>query len=116
MAGGMTSGGRETLAQRTQATREREASRRYGHGTSDFHGTPPADWADALRDTKAAADQPPPVKHCWYDGPHGRQPALLLGWRNTGGHYDGRIAVAAPEPDGWAIVEMWVSQRMLRPT
>ncbi|WP_224279159.1 hypothetical protein [Nocardioides lacusdianchii] len=114
MAGGMTPGGRETLAQRTQTTREREAARRYGHGTSDFHGTPPAPWADALTDA-TPADHPPPVKHCWYDGPRGRQPALLLGWRNTGGHYDGRIAVAAPEPDGWAIVEMWVSQGMLSP-
>lgn len=42
--------------------------------------------------------QPPPIRHCWYDGPNGRQAALLLGWRNAGGHYDRRIAVAALEP------------------
>lgn len=42
--------------------------------------------------------QPPPIRHWWYDGPHGRQAASLLGWRNAGGHYDGRIAVAALEP------------------
>ena len=115
MAGGMTPDGGETLLQRVQNTRDNEAARAAAaHGTAGFHGTRPAPWADALRDP-APAVEPPPIKHCWYDGPHGTQPALLLGWRNTGGHYDGRIAVAALEPDGWAIVEMWVAQGMLRP-
>lgn len=58
---------------------------------------------------------PPPIKHCWYHGPNGRQAALLLGWRQLEGRYRGRIAVAAPEPDGWAIVELWVDQAMLSP-
>jgi len=64
----------------------------------------------------AAGLHPPPVRHCWYDGPNGRQAALLLEWRNVGGHYDGRIAVAAKEQGiGWGIVEMWVSAGMLSP-
>jgi hypothetical protein len=94
MAGGM---GRrsdpergETLAQRVENTRARQEGRR---------------------------PQPvvPAVKHAWYDGPHGRQAALLLGWRNIQGRYDGRIAVAVEDGDGWAIVEMWVDGAMLSP-
>ncbi len=75
--------------------------------------------AQRVANTRArAADQEPPttppeVKHAWYDGPYGRQPALLLGWRNIQGRYDGRICVVAPEDGGWAIVEMWVDGAML---
>ena len=83
---------RETLAERVAATRAREA----GAG-------------------QPAEPQPPLVKHAWYDGPRGRQAALLLGWRNIQGRYDGRICVAAPDGDGWAIVEMWVDGAMLSP-
>ena len=115
MAGGMTPGGRETLLARVENTRANEAARRAEHGTAGFHGKRPADWADALSGKPEPA--PPSVKHCWYDGPHGRQAALLLEWRGGPGHYDGRIAVAAVEPgQGWGIVEMWVSSAMLSPT
>ncbi|KRF20996.1 hypothetical protein ASG90_00845 [Nocardioides sp. Soil797] len=60
---------------------------------------------------------PPELKHCWYAGPHGRQAALLLAWRqvNPGSAWEGNIAVAAPDGDGWAIVTMWVSASMLTP-
>lgn len=119
MAGGMTPGGRETLLQRVENTRANEAARQaQQHGTAGFHGKRPADWADSISDRAPASNQqatPPPIKHCWYDGPHGRQAALLLEWRQIEGYYRGRIAVAAPEPDGWAIVEMWVEQGMLSP-
>ena len=63
-----------------------------------------------------ATDAPPPTRHCWYDGPHGRQAALLLEWRRVGGGWSGRIAVAAPDPGGWALVEMWVDAGLLAPT
>ena len=109
MAGGMTPGGRETLAQRVANTRARQG----GHGTQDAHGTRPASWSPLTPDTSAPASGPPPIKHCWYDGPYGRQAALLLEWRRIGDGYDGRIAVAASEPDGWAIVEMWVESGLL---
>ncbi|NPD05015.1 hypothetical protein HN031_10010 [Nocardioides sp. zg-1308] len=102
MAGGMTSGRRETLAERVANTRAREA----GHGVAPER---PVEHP-APREPPA-----PPVRHCWYDGPHGRQAALLLGWRQVEGRYSGRIVVAAPEPDGWAVVEMWVDQGMLSP-
>jgi hypothetical protein len=58
-------------------------------------------------------ESPPPVRHCWFDGPHGRQAALLLEWRNLGGRYDGRIAVVLPSAEGWATVELWVDGAML---
>ena len=106
----MTPGGRETLAQRVANTRDREA----GHGTEGFHGKRPASWADSLTEPPPPA-APPAIRHCWYDGPHGRQAALLLGWRQVEGRYSGRIAVATLEHDGWAIVEMWVDQGMLSP-
>lgn len=107
MAGGMTSGGRETLAERIATTRAREAERQ--HGTHGFHGKRPADWADVLGESVPPAPPAPvapAIKHCWYDGPYGRQAALLLQWRGFDGYYHGRIAVPAPEEAGWAIVEM----------
>ena len=107
----MTTGGRETLAQRVENTRAREA----GHGTAGLHGERPAYRADSRVEPSTPAAVSPPIRHCWYDGSHGRQAALLLGWRNVGGRYSGRIAVAALEPVGWAIVEMWVDQGMLFP-
>lgn len=108
----MGSGGEETLAERVAGTRARQ----MGHSTADLHGDRPAGWFPGGTGEPAACVAPPPVKHCWYDGPHGRQAALLLEWRRLDGHYRGRIAVAALEPDGWAIVEMWVEQGMLTPT
>ncbi|WP_210651359.1 hypothetical protein [Nocardioides sp. SYSU D00065] len=114
------SNGHGTLADRVAATRAAEAERSAGqHGTAAFHGNRPTAWADVLRDVEpppaAEALAPPDYKHCWYDGPHGRQAALLLEWRALDGYYHGRIAVAALEPDGWGIVEMWVEQGMLSP-
>ncbi len=91
----------ETLAQRVANTRARSA------------GAPSAVTPDPA--PPGPASPPPPLKHAWYDGPHGRQPALLLEWRNIEGHYDGRICVAAPDGDGWALVEMWVDGAMLAP-
>jgi hypothetical protein len=98
--------------QNTRASEDERYS--GGHGTHGFHGRRLADWADVLREPSRGADSPP-VRHCWYDGPNGRQAALLLGWRSVEGRYSGRVAVAALEPDGWAIVEMWVDQGMLSP-
>ena len=94
MAGGMNRKPRpersENLAERVAATRAREAGEK-----DEVH--------------------PPLVKHAWYDGPYGRQPVLLLGWRNIQGRFDGRICLVAPDAGGWAIVEMWVDGAMLSP-
>jgi hypothetical protein len=97
MAGGMSTRRGESIAERIATTRAR------------------ADAAGATASVEPAPPAPPVVKHCWYDGPHGRQPALLLGWRKVGEGYDGRIAAAVPEGTGWAVVEMWVESEMLTP-
>lgn len=121
MAGGMTPGRGETLAERIATTKAREAERTAqarGHGTAGFHGKRPAPWSDVLRDRPAAPAAVAPVTpHCWYDGPHGPQPALLLEWSNgVDGYRRARIAVAAPHhEEGWAITEMWVEQDVIRP-
>ena len=107
MAGGMSRrperGTGETLAERVAATRARQA----GSPASPVPGSMPSAPPPTL--------VPPVVKHAWYDGPYGRQPALLLGWRNIQGRFDGRICVAVPDDGGWALVEMWVDGAMLSP-
>lgn len=97
MAGGMSTG-RETLAQRianTKANAERQLA------------PPELERVDP--------DAAPPVRHCWYEGTHGVQAALLLEWRVTSGAWRGRIAVAAPDAGGWVLVEQWVEAAMLTP-
>jgi hypothetical protein len=89
----MSSGRGESLAQRVAETNARRL------------GTPLA----------ATSDPVPAIKHCWYAGPHGRQASLLLEWRKVENGYDGRIAVAVPDPAGWGLVEMWVDSALLEP-
>ncbi len=95
MAGGMSTRRGESLAARVAATQERRQP--------------------AVETPVEMSDGPPPTRHCWYDGPHGRQAALLLEWRRVAGGWSGRIAVAAPDPGGWALVEMWVDPGLLAP-
>jgi hypothetical protein len=110
---------RETLAERVAITRARQAG--LGHGTAGFHSTPPtmppASWASLPMAPPSPASPPPPLRHCFYEGPHGRQPALLLKWRCIEQHWDGLIVVAAPDAtgEGWAVVEMWTDSALLKP-
>jgi len=82
---------------RTRANTERETAR--AEGVTHPHEGP----------------TPPPVKHCWYVGPDGRQAALLLDWRKVSEHsaWEGYIAVARPVDDGWGLVTIWVGAGML---
>jgi hypothetical protein len=98
MAGGIGTGG-ESLAQRianTKANTERQLARHELGYSGDAGGAPS-------------------IRHCWYDGPHGRQAGLLLEWRASTGIWRGRIAVAAQDDSGWALVEQWVDADMLTP-
>lgn len=100
MAGGMNRRGsveRETLAQRIANTRANERDR----------GAP------APTDTET----PPPIRHCWYDGPYGRQAALLVEWRKRAGAWYARIDVALPHPTdgGWCLTELWVDASLVAP-
>jgi hypothetical protein len=124
VAGGMSQNGdghpRETLTERVANTRARQTSfPGSGHSTADLHGrrpNAPASWT-APPGTPTAPGTPPPIKHCWYDGPYGRQPALLLRWRRIERHYDGLIIVAAPDENGtaWVVMEMWTEASLLSP-
>ena len=115
---------RETLAERVAATRARQNGQeqppvRTGHTTADFHRQQPAappSWT-ALPTNPAVPTTPPPViKHAWYRGPLGRQPALLLRWRSTGeGQFDGLVCTVMPDGDGYALVEFWVDAGLLSP-
>jgi hypothetical protein len=114
--------GRETLAERVANTRARQASSTTaGHTTADLHGkrpNAPASWTAPPPAPSTPAMPPPTIKHCWYDGPYGRQPALLLRWRRIAGdHYDGLIIVAAPDENGtsWVVIEMWTEASLLAP-
>lgn len=134
MAGGMgrkDAEHRETLAERTSNTRARQqgpepdarppqvaaSGARGGHSTAGFHGKRPASWAMPPQEPLVPSTPPPRLRHCWYDGAFGRQPALLLKWRNIAdsGHWEGFVVFAAPDEagTGWAIVEQWVDARLL---
>lgn len=126
MAGGMgrkdDASGRETLAERVANTRARQSSFAFsGHSTADLHGkrpSAPASWAAPSPAPASPGPPPPSIKHCWYDGPYGRQPALLLRWRRIASHhYDGLIIVAAPDETGtaWVVMEMWTEASLLSP-
>jgi hypothetical protein len=116
---------RETLDERVANTRARQAGRpgpsesagQTGHSTAGFHRTPPPSWGAPPTPPATPSSPLPLLRHCWYDGPFGRQPALLLRWRNISGHFDGLIVVAAPDQagTGWAVVEMWTDAAMLSP-
>lgn len=140
MAGGMgrrdASFPRETLAERVANTHARQGG--LGHGTSDFHGTPPnatSAWtalpATSSPATPSAPPKPPaapanpaterprqPVRPCWFDSPWGRQPALLLEWRRAADRsYSGLVVVAAPDEtgEGWTVVRLWAAAALLTP-
>jgi hypothetical protein len=91
----------ESLAARVATTQQRQESPRGAAAPSPG--------------AEGTSEVPPPTRHCWYDGPHGRQAALLLEWRRVGEGWAGRVAVAAPDPGGWALVEMWVDAGLLAP-
>lgn len=66
-----------------------------------------ASWTDSLAETPQQTTAAPPIGHCWYDGPYGRQAALLPEWRSIEGHHNGHV-VAAPDGNVWAVIEWWV--------
>lgn len=89
----MRSGRGESLSQRVAETKARQ------------QGGPPSGTSEPV----------PATRHCWYDGPQGRQASLLLEWRKVENGFDGRIAVAVPDSSGWGLVEMWVDSALLHP-
>ena len=63
----------------------------------------------------APAPVEPVVRHCWVVTEHGRQPGLLLEWRQTAAGWQGRVVRPVLQAAGWALAEDWISAEMLRP-
>ncbi len=55
----------------------------------------------------------PALRHCWVDGPCGRQPGLLLTWRQGPGGWQGRVVHPVEETAGWVVVEEWLPATLL---
>lgn len=89
------------------------------HGTAGFHGRRPkasGPWTAVAPTHDHAPGQPPVAQHVWYfGGLHGRQPALLVGWRSIEGRWEGLVCTLVPEGEGHAVVQMWVDAQLLAP-
>jgi hypothetical protein len=72
------------------------------------------DWIaqERLRNT-TPAPEPAPVKRCWVNDEHGRQPGLLLEWRRTAAGWQGRVVHPVLHSSGWVVVEDWISAEAL---
>jgi hypothetical protein len=56
-----------------------------------------------------------PVKHCWVTDGHGRNPGLLLEWRQVAAGWQGRVVRPVLDDSGWIVVEEWLSADLLGP-
>lgn len=79
-----------------------------------IHGTPPLAEA-ASRPTPARPPEPDEssVRRCWVTDEHGRQPGLLLEWRQTLAGWQGRVVRPVREDGCWVVVEEWLPAGLL---
>lgn len=66
-------------------------------------------------DTPPPASPEPPVKPCWVHDHHGRNPGLLLEWRQVAAGWQGRVVRPVYDGSGWIVVEEWLSADLLTP-
>jgi hypothetical protein len=59
--------------------------------------------------------RPVNIRHCWVTDSHGRQPGLLLKWRQVEGEWRGRVVHPVQEDGGWVVVEEWLPSGLLDP-
>lgn len=76
--------------------------------------------ADPAAPSAAAQDAGCPARHCWVvdavDRLGAPRPGLLVEWRHADGGWQGRVVYAARlRPEGWQLVEEWVSAERLSP-
>jgi hypothetical protein len=57
----------------------------------------------------------PRVKPCWVTDEHGRNPGLLLGWRQVAAGWQGRVVRPVYDGSGWVVVEEWLPASSLGP-
>lgn len=63
----------------------------------------------------AGSQEPPPLRHCFVTDMHGRQPALLMGWRRREDGWHGRVVRPVLEDGSWVVVEEWLPSGLLDP-
>jgi hypothetical protein len=56
-----------------------------------------------------------PVKPCWVSDAHGRNPGLLLEWRQVAAGWQGRVVRPVYDGSGWIVVEEWLPAAALAP-
>jgi hypothetical protein len=78
-----------------------------------IHGAPPL--ADAGPRASAAPSETARVRRCWVTDEHGRQPGLLLEWRQTLSGWQGRVVRPVREDGCWVVVEEWLAAALLTP-
>lgn len=85
-----------------------------GMGRQQRYGTM-AERVAASRDVPSGTPEPPPIRHCFVTGPHGKVPGLLLQWRQRPDGWHGRVVRPVLEGDGWVVVEEWLPAGLLDP-
>ncbi|MDX6359976.1 MAG: hypothetical protein QOH37_3030 [Nocardioidaceae bacterium] len=56
-----------------------------------------------------------PVKPCWVTDRQGRNPGLLLEWRQVAAGWQGRVVRPVLDESGWIVVEEWLPAELLAP-
>jgi hypothetical protein len=56
-----------------------------------------------------------PVKPCWVTDRHGRNPGLLLEWRQVAAGWQGRVVRPVLDGSEWVVVEEWLPAQLLAP-
>jgi hypothetical protein len=74
-----------------------------------IHGDPPP------RPTPPAQSSASPVKPCWVTDRYGRNPGLLLEWRQVAAGWQGRVVRPVRDASGWIVVEEWLPAELLAP-
>ncbi len=78
-----------------------------------IHCDPPPSQAPVPR--RSEPGPAAPVKPCWVVDQHGRNPGLLLEWRQVAAGWQGRVVRPVLDTSGWVVVEEWLSADLLGP-
>jgi hypothetical protein len=80
-----------------------------------IHGDVPPPTHPAAQPGPPAPAPAAPVKPCWVTDHHGRNPGLLLEWRQVAAGWQGRVVRPVLDGSGWIVVEEWLSADLLGP-
>ena len=80
-----------------------------------IHGAPALSDAGEVTAPASEPTHASPVRRCWVVDETGRQPGLLLEWRQTLAGWQGRVVRPVREDGCWVVVEEWLPAAMLSP-